>query len=285
MSEILVFTPTAGADGVRSLLSSACQATGTSARLEVFGSSGSLFQRLRARRAPPPPDLVLWWGAYAAHSAALDGLLQPYRPANVPSGVAHDAEWHWVAVDFQAPTIGGDPLLSTFQDLATLQRLAVADPERSEAGMMAVLAVLDRARQQEGDAEQGWAWWQRRKQAGMALAEDDTNALEMLRERSVTHALTFQNGGSPVAGLAPIPHAIGLPAGARDVESARRMVDWLVSEAANRPGSLSLWQAATNGLRSVLDAAPPLDVDWATRQYASVRTRWARSGFGPALTG
>jgi ABC-type Fe3+ transport system substrate-binding protein len=285
MSEILVFTPMASVEGARTLLAGACQSTGTSARLEVFGSSGSLFQRLRARRAPPPPDLVLWWGPYAAHSAALDGLLQPYHPANVPTGVAHDAEWRWLAVDFQAPTISGDPPLSTFQDLGTPQRLAIADPERSEAGMMAVLGVLDRARQQEGDAEQGWAWWQRRMQAGLALADDEMGALEMLRERGVTHALTFQARASPITGLAPLPHAIGLPASARNVESARKVVDWLVSEAAHRPGSLSLWQATANGLRPVLEAAPPLDVDWGTRQYATVRTRWARSGFGPALTG
>ena len=33
----------------------------------------------------------------------------------------------------------------------------------------------------------------------------------------------------------------------------------------------------------VVDAAPPLDVDWATRQYAAVRRRWSQFGFGPTI--
>ena len=70
MSDVLVFAPQARADAARNLLGRACKATGQNVQLEVFGSSGSLFQRLRARRAPPPPDLVLWFGPYAAHSSA-----------------------------------------------------------------------------------------------------------------------------------------------------------------------------------------------------------------------
>ena len=64
------------------LLGAACRATGIGARLELYGS-GSLYQRLGPRHAPPLPDLVLWFGPFAAQAAALDGLLQPYQPASV----------------------------------------------------------------------------------------------------------------------------------------------------------------------------------------------------------
>src|SRR5262249_33035157 len=89
-AEVVVDAVQRRAATARTLLSSACAAVGASAQLELFGS-GSLFQRLRARRSPPPPDLLLWFGPYAAHAAAVEGLLQPYQPANLPRRAMHDA--------------------------------------------------------------------------------------------------------------------------------------------------------------------------------------------------
>jgi len=84
--------------------------------------------------------------------------------------------------------------------------------------------------------------------------------------------------------LAPVPHAIALAADAPNVEPARQLIDWLVSESApSSSGRLSAWRAGTDGLEALLDAAPALDVSWCTQQYAAARRRWAQSGFGPAL--
>jgi ABC-type Fe3+ transport system substrate-binding protein len=270
VTEILVYATQRRAATVRSLLGSACQAVGTSARLELFGS-GSLFQRLRARRAPPPPDLVMWFGPYAAHSAALDGLLQPYQPQSLPREAVHDPEWRWLAVDFQGFSISGGPAGTTLQDLATAPRLAMADPERSEVGMAAVLAVLDRARQVDGDPEPGWAWWQRRAQSGVLLYEEDGDALEAQRAGRASHALTIDAGDAPLGGLPLLPHAMALPTAARNVDAARAILDWVAG------------QAQPAAIQPLLDSAPHLDVDWATREYNAVRRRWAQSGFGPTL--
>jgi hypothetical protein len=213
----------------------------------------------------------VWFGPYAAHAAALEGLLQPYQPPNLPDQAMHDPGWRWVAVDHQPFTVTSRIQLSAFDDLAQVPRISMPDPERSEVGMQCALAVLDRFRQMTGDVEQGWTWWQRRVQAGVLVTEDDAGALAALERQQVSHALTLQPVGTPLAGLPPVPHAISVSASARDADAARLVVNWLVGAA----------PVASSGLRALLNAAPSLDVDWATRQYVAVRQRWARSGFGP----
>ena len=41
------------------------------------------------------------------------------------------------------------------------------------------------------------------------------------RDSAVTHALTLAETGSPLVGLAPLPHAVGLAANARNTDAAR----------------------------------------------------------------
>ncbi len=282
MTDVVVYAVEARAAFARSVLASACQALGINAQLEVFGS-GSLFQRLRTRRRPPPPDLVLWFGPYAAHAAALSDLLQSYQPRGVPEGAAHDQDWRWVATDFQPFVVTGTPTVATLNDLATAPRLSLADPERSEQGMAAVLAMLDGARQTSGDVERGWAWWQKRVQYGVVLTDEESGAAEAQQQGLVTHALTLQDAPTVLGALAPLPHAMALAAGSRNTAAAQRLLDWLVSFDAIRPTSRSVWRRDSNGLRQLQETAPPLDVDWAARQYAAVRRRWAQSGFGPTI--
>jgi hypothetical protein len=228
---------------------------------------------------------VLWSGPYAAQSAALGELLRAHQPAALPDGTVHNSDWRWLAVDFQPFTVSGSPQVSAFQDVAAAPRLAVADPERSEIGLWCVLAVLERARLSEGDAELGWAWWQRRVQAGITLTDDEANAQAALSDRRVTHALTLHDAGEPLLGLAPVPHAMSISASARELDGARRVLDWLASAESASLMRFSAWQAASNGLQAVLSSAPPLDVEFATRQYTAVRQRWAASGFGLTLKG
>jgi ABC-type Fe3+ transport system substrate-binding protein len=158
----------------------------------------------------------------------------------------------------------------------------MADPERSEVAMSILLASLDLARQADGDLELGWAWWQARAAAGLVLAEDDMGALGLVHAGTASHALTLSSSNAaPLSGLAPIPHAVGLAASSRNTDAARSVLDWLTSEAAAPSLGLSPWQASSNGLAALEQAAPPLDVEWARQQYAAVRQRWAESGFAP----
>jgi len=282
MSDVLVYAVESRAESVRTLLAAACGATGLGARIELYGT-GSLYQRLGPRRGAPFPDIVVWFGAYAARAAAVDDLLQPFRPPWVPDGAVHDPDWKWTTLEYSTIGAVGSPALSGWPDLTAVPRLGLADPERSETGMAMLLAVLDRARQVEGDAESGWSWWQRRAQTGMLLAEDDAGALASVESGAASHALSLAAAAAPISGLAPLPHAIGLAAASRNADAARRVLEWLTSEAAGATLRLSGWQAATNGLGILLAGAPPLDIEWARQHYVAARRRWAQSGFGPTI--
>jgi ABC-type Fe3+ transport system substrate-binding protein len=277
--EVLVYATLPRADVARRLLSAACEQTGVSVRLELYGS-GSLFQRLGPRHAPPLPDVTIWHGAFAAHAAARAGLLQGYQPARVADGIAHDGQWRWTALDYSIFGVTGAPAVSAVDELGGAPLLGLADPERSENGTMLLLATLDRARQMQGDAEQAWAWWQQRAARGIRLFEDEAAARSAVGT-GPTHAIGSVERGPGVLGLAPMPNAIGLASNARNPAAARRLLDWLAGEQAGVLLPLSHWQGAASGLHTALTAAPTLDVDWATQQYSAARQRWAQSGFGP----
>jgi ABC-type Fe3+ transport system substrate-binding protein len=285
MTDVLVYAVAARETTARRLLGAACQASGVGARLELHGSSGSLYQRLGPRRAVPLPDLVMWFGPFAASAAAVDGLLQPYQPARVADMAVHDPEWRWTTLDYSPVAVAGPPGIASLQDIATVAGLALADPERSEIGLSILLATLDRARQIDSDVERGWTWWQQRMRGGVQLAEDDAAAVALVGASGVSHALTMAEASAPIVGLAPLPHAVGLAAGSRNADAARRLLDWLTGEEAGAMLPLSPWQAAGSGgpLPGLVSAAPALDIDWARQQYTAVRSRWAQSGFGPIV--
>src|SRR5438874_13523364 len=129
MTDVLVYAVAARETTARKVLGAACQARGVGARLELYGSSGGLYQRLGPRRAAPFPDVVMWFGPYAAGAAALDGLLQPYQPAGAAEGVLHDPDWRWTTLDYSSIGVVGPPGIASLQDVATIGGLAVADPE------------------------------------------------------------------------------------------------------------------------------------------------------------
>jgi ABC-type Fe3+ transport system substrate-binding protein len=280
--EILVYATLPRADLARRLLGAACRATGVSARLELYGS-GSLFQRLGPRHAPPLPDLTIWNGPFAAHAAASAGLLRPYQPARVADRAAHDGQWRWTTLDYSVFGVTGSPPVGAVDELGSLPVLALADPERSERGTTLLLASLDRARQMQGDVEQGWAWWQQHARTGIRLFEDEAGARAAVGA-GASHALTLTDAAPGVIGLTPIPNVVGLATNARNADAARRMLDWMCSDQAADLLTLSPWQAAQSGLEGALTAAPTLDVAWATAQYSAARRRWAESAFGPTLT-
>src|SRR5205814_10695378 len=136
----------------RTLLAAACRASGVGAQLELYGS-GSLYQRLGPRHAQPLPDVVMWFGPFAAQAAANDGLLRPYQPPQLAEAAVHDSEWRWTTLDYSSVGIVGPPGITSLQDAATVAGLALANPERSEVGLNILLATLDHARQVDGDVE------------------------------------------------------------------------------------------------------------------------------------
>src|SRR5437879_5416822 len=106
MADVLVYAVGTREKTARKLLAAACQASGVGVQLELYGT-GSLYQRLGPRHGLPLPDVVLWFGPFAAASAAIDGLLQPYQPPAVAESAVHDAEWRWTTLEYAAPGIVG----------------------------------------------------------------------------------------------------------------------------------------------------------------------------------
>jgi ABC-type Fe3+ transport system substrate-binding protein len=280
MAEVLVYVASPQASTARGILSAACRAVGVGARIELYGS-GSLYQRLGPRHAPPLPDIVLWFGPFAAHAAALDNLLQPYQPRQVAPNAAHHPDWRWTTLDYWTiGTVGAQPA-SALADVAAVPHLALADPERSEAGMSILIASLDRARTVEGDVERGWSWWQERVRKSVTLVEDEAEVIGAANDGQVSLGLTlFSDRALRVDDLALMPNAIGLAASARNEDAARQLLDWMTSESAASVLRVSPWQPTT---QTLLASAPSLDVDWARSQYSATRQRWAQSGLGPAI--
>lgn len=283
MTDLLVYTTFSRAALVRSLLARGCADLGATVRLEQY-SSGSLYQRLGSRRGPPLPDVVVWSGPFAAAAAAADGLLQAYQPRRVADGAPHDQGWRWTTLDFSVVGTSGSPPPLTIDDVAGAPKIAMADPERVETGLTAVLAVLDRARQVQGDLENGWHWWAARAARGLAVTSDDTMAMSEVGQHGTTLALVVSESAMPVIGLAPIPHALAITATTRNLDAARALVDWLASERAAPHVRLSPWTIGNGPLADVVSAAPALDVEWARQSYSPSRQRWGQSAFTPPVT-
>jgi ABC-type thiamine transport system substrate-binding protein len=236
-------------------------------------------------------------GPYLAEAFTREGLLEPHRPSQWPAdalgnyeGAMHEPEWRWVALDFVPIGMVGVPPVESFEELGSpaVPRVALPDPVRTEVGLFVVLATLDRLRQDpwtDNEAERGWTWWAQRARVGLEVTEDAESAVAAVRRGLATHALVLsssEDGTSqdyPLRGLAPMPNAVGLVKGAPHADLARTLLDWLVgpySGATVRSlGGLSPWHADANGLRRLVEAAPPLDVGWTFTRARPTRSGWA----------
>jgi hypothetical protein len=258
VADVLVYATAARAEAARRLLGVACRATGAVARVEVFNSSGSLFGRLTQREGPRG-DLVLGFGPYLLQAAALEGLLEPYRPRGVTDTTVHHTRWLWTGLESAAWWVA--PGVPNLQELGGARRLALPDPARSEVGIMAVLATLDYARRVEGDPDGAWSWWQRRIASGVVLTEDAATPAA-----GASHVLRLGplEGGAPLTELAAMPHPVALLAGARNADAARALIDQLI------------------GAAPTPTATEYTDVEWTLGQYRAVRERWLSSGWSPS---
>src|SRR5689334_2808439 len=122
MTDLLVYVVDARAESGRAALASACASIGARVRIESFGT-GALYQRLSQRPVPPPPDLIWWFGPFAARAAASDGFVTSPAP-----------------VEYSSIGVLGADHVDSLEDLGAVPRLAMADPARSEVGMALLLA-------------------------------------------------------------------------------------------------------------------------------------------------
>ncbi|MBV9358103.1 MAG: substrate-binding domain-containing protein [Chloroflexi bacterium] len=280
---IVVYSTPERAPVLRQVLVAACRAVGTTVQLELL-ETGSLFRRLHGEHSQPHADLIVGNGPYMAQAAARDGFLDAHPPTQaVPDtggAIWHDADWRWAAFELRPFVLVGSPPVTDVGDLddPDVARLAMADPGRSEAGVMLQLLLLDRSR--HGDRDDPWALWTTRAaQHRLLLRDRAETALAALGDGLVSHALvpgdvpSLPASATPLRGLAPLPNAIALVANAPHAAPARALLDWLLGPDA--PASFSgysTWHAAQDGLTA------GFDLDWTFSQYRSVRQDWLSHG-------
>jgi ABC-type Fe3+ transport system substrate-binding protein len=280
---VVVYSTPERAPVLRQVLAAGCRAVGASVHLELL-DTGSLFRRLHREHSQPHADLIVSNGPYMAQAAARDGFLDAHPPAKaVPDAggvVWHHPDWRWAAFELRPFVMVGSPPVTDVGDLddPDVTRLAIADPGRSEAGVMLQLLLLDRAR--HGDKDVPWAMWTTRAaQHRLLLRDRPETAFAALGDGLASHALvpgdvpSLPTSATPVRGLAPLPNATAVVANAPHGAGARTLLDWMLGpDAAASFSGYSTWHAADDGLTA------GFDLDWTFSQYRGVRQEWLARG-------
>jgi ABC-type Fe3+ transport system substrate-binding protein len=281
---VIVYSTPDRAPALRQVLSAGCRAVGLTVQLELL-ETGSLFRRLHGEHSQPHADLIVSNGPYMAEAAARDGFLDAHPPAKaVPDtgGVIwHHPDWRWASFELRPFVMLGSPPVTDVADLDDpgVARLAMADPGRSEAGVMLQLLLLDRSR--HGDRDDPWALWTTRAaQHRLLLRDRPETAFAALGDGLASHVLvpgdvpSLPQSATPLRGLAPLPNAVALVANAPHAVPARALLDWMLGpDAAASFSGYSPWHAASDGFTA------SFDLDWTFSQYRAVRQQWLARGF------
>jgi ABC-type Fe3+ transport system substrate-binding protein len=258
-----------------------------------------MFRRLFVESGSRTADVLLTLGPYHLQAGSGDDTFLSYQPKAWPAEAdrvlaAHAPNWRWSSIGYLPFRVDGAPPITSFDALTptAAPRLAILDPARSELGVLALLASLDRARQWDGDPERGWTWWVQRSAAGVVLTDDSESARATLASGRATHALTLGfapasvSASAAMSGLAPMPITVAVLGRAVSQPAAQQLVDWLTSQpgaaSVDAAGALSAWRAQQNGLAALAQSAPPLDVAWTLSQYRPARQRWMTLGITSA---
>lgn len=213
--------------------------------------SQEVFDRLRSERANPQADV--WFGGPTTifDRGISDSLLQPYRPswaAKVgPRGVG-PADLYWpvyrtpAVIAFNAKAVPRDSAPQDWDEILLPRwkdKVLIRDPMAS--GTMRAIwgLILYRSVKATGDTAQGMAWLRRLDGQTRAYVLSPLLLTEKLarQEGLVTlwdlpDVLIDRGRGLPLdytlpkSGTVVIDDAIGLVAGARHAEAAKRFIDW-----------------------------------------------------------
>ena len=259
--------------------------------------SVGLAERVRAERNNPQCDV--FWSNEPFHTINLanESLLEPYRSpaaADVPAQFK-DAAGRWCSVALRARVIGvhGDAPVAKLEDLAEPElkdRIAMAKPTAgTTGGHVAALYVL------WGD-EKAKTYFRRLRDNGVKLLGGNAKVAEAVGQGTLLAGLTDnddvaatkKNGGRIEAvlpdqeaggiGTLMVPTTVGIVAGERPREAARKLVDHLLSRETERKlidaafAGWSVRELEAAGVRAMnVDYAAVADVmPRATREATSI---------------
>ncbi|MGE5277666.1 MAG: extracellular solute-binding protein [Acidobacteriota bacterium] len=221
--------------------------------------SQEVYDRIRSEKANPQADV--WFGGPNTIFArgARDGLLAPYRPgwaSAVPEesrapGDLYFGLYRTPAVivynsaaipQAEAPRDWDDILAPRFSGKVLIRDPLASGTMRAIFGM-----ILMRSIAETGGPERGFAWLKRLDGQTAEYVVNATVLLEKLGRREglltlwdLPDVLLEQKRGLPLTSVFPlsgtpvIDDAVGLVAGAKHAEEARRLIEWLGSIEAER---------------------------------------------------
>ena len=252
--------------------------------------SQEVYDRIRSEAVNPQADV--WFGGPDTIFArgAEEGLLAPYRPpwaSSVPPQSRHPDEFYFGLYEavpvlvYNADAVAAENAPRDWDDLLAERwkdKLIIRDPLASGTMRTVFGMVLARSVEETGDEARGLDWLLRldgqtreyavnpallfeklNRQEGLVSIWELTDML-FLQQRGAPLAYTFPRSGTPV-----IDDSIGLVAGARHPDEAKRFIDWV-------GGRESLLLSAREAFRLPARTDIPLDdlPEWARKAQALI---------------
>jgi iron(III) transport system substrate-binding protein len=282
--------------------------------------SQEVYDRLRSEKANPQADV--WYGGPDTIFArgAREGLLQAYRPSwadAIAPGSRHDGDLYFglyrtpAMPVYNSKAIPADEAPREWDDLLDPKwkgKILIRDPLASGT-MRAVWGyILSKSVRETGSTAAGFAWLARLdtqtkeyvfnpillyekivRQEGLLTIWDLPDTL-LERERGSPLQYVFPKSGTPV-----IDDAIGVVAGSRHSDLAKRFVDFLGSKAMQRvaaektyrlPARIDMGEELPQWARDVEREMVPAEIDWALveKDGAAWMATWDRTIRGKGAT-
>ncbi|MCS7268296.1 MAG: putative 2-aminoethylphosphonate ABC transporter substrate-binding protein [Geminicoccaceae bacterium] len=274
----------------------------------VRDSTGIVTAKLLAEKANPQADVVMGLAATSLMLLDKEGLLLPYAPKGlekVKPGMRDPADPpKWVGMDVWSSAIcfntveaakrGLKPPASwaDLLDPAYRGQITMPNPASSGTGFLMVSAWL----QLMGE-ERGWAFMDALHQNVAAYTHSGSKPCRQAGAGEYVIGLSFEyranktkKDGAPIAiilpkeGLGWDMEAIGIIKTTRKLEAAKKLVDWAVSEEANRLYAQNFAIVALPGIASRLEHVPgdieamliKNDFAWAAANRERILAEWTK---------
>jgi iron(III) transport system substrate-binding protein len=220
-----------------------------------MGSQAAL-DRVRSEKANPQADV--WYGAPSAmfETAAGEGLLEAFAPswANALPAEAKNAQglWHAVYVTpeviaFNSQAVTGDDIPRDWDDVLDPKwkgKVIIRDPMESGT-MRTIFGMIVHRGLQSGDSMAGFEWLRRldaqtkeyvnnpsllyqklARQEGLVTLWDMPDIEDLKKRTTLPIDYVIPTSGTPLP-----PDGIAIPRGAKNLEKAKRFVEWVGSTA------------------------------------------------------
>jgi iron(III) transport system substrate-binding protein len=241
------------ADWTDPLIKEFQERTGITVNL-VGAGTGELVSRIKAEKENPLAD-VLWGGGSDSYQVIID-LLEPYEHSEMQNVYASTRDpgnhWHGTSIDpmviiYNTKLVSEKDAPKGWADLLNPKfkgSIAHADPARSGSAFMALIIQLESMGGENKENQKGWDYIEKfitnldGKLLGSSSGtykgvSDGEYSVGITYEEA---ALRYQRAGAnlkvvyPVEGTSKVPSPIAIVKGAKNLENAKKFVDFILSK-------------------------------------------------------